>query len=133
MLKVYLVTDYVSIDGADWRAVGVCGYRATEKELSSQLILDDLTFDEAYEYLSRNYLTGIYTDQTLYKHTPLIRINYSDAWEPVVYRRFNNMSYKTEFEEWKNVSLDWIIKNLSADQCIQYLKDRGMAACPVLK
>lgn len=133
MLKVYLTTNYVSIDGADWRAVGGCGYRATEEELSDQLILDNLTFDEVYEYLSQNYLIGIYDDQTLFRHKPIIQINYSDAWDPVTYRRFNNMSYKTEFEEWKNVSLEWLVEHLSADQCIQYLKDRGMAACPILK
>jgi hypothetical protein len=60
-------------------------------------------------------------------------IDYTDAWDKVVYTHFNTLSYKTEAEEWTDVTLDWIIKNLSADECIQYLKERGMAACPILK
>jgi hypothetical protein len=41
------------------------------------------------------------------------------------------MSYKIEYEEWKEVTLEWIIKNLPADQTIQYLKERGITTCPM--
>lgn len=133
MLKIYHVFDYISIDDADWRMVGIYGWRESDDELESKLILDGLTFDEVREYLSRNYLDGVYNDQTLFRHKPIIRVNYSDAWEHVIYHHFDKLSYKRKFEEWKNVSLNWLMEHLSADQCIQYLKDRGMAVCPILK
>lgn len=133
MLKVYNVTDYVSIDGADWREVGGYGYGVFDEEPKNELRLDNLTFTEAYEYLSQNCLSGVWNDNTFFRKKPIIRVSYNDALDPVNYRRFNKMSYKREFVEYKDVSLEWIIKHLSADQCIQYLKDRGMTTCPILK
>ena len=131
MLKIYDVNDYVSINGAKWRSVGGYGYGAIDEEPENKLILDNATFDEAYEYLEQNYLSGVQEDNTLFRKKPIIRVSYNDAWDAVKYRCFNKMSYKREFKENKNVSLEWIMKHLSADQCIQYLKDRGMAACPI--
>ena len=31
-----------------------------------------------------------------------------------------------------SISLDEIMKDFSADKCIQYLKERGITACPIL-
>ena len=33
----------------------------------------------------------------------------------------------------ENVTLDWILKHLKADQAIQYLTERGMGICPITK
>lgn len=133
MLKIYDVIDYISIDGADWRIVGGYGYKATDKEVENTLVLNDLSFDEAREYLSQNTLRGVCNGSTFFLGKPTIRISYNDAWDDVEYRKFNKMSYKREFKEWEDVSLKWIIENLSADKCIQYLKERGMTACPITK
>lgn len=132
MLKIYNITKYVSINGADWREVG-SGTIASEEELETKLVMDNLSFDEAYKYLSNNYLSGAWSDNTFFRNKPIIKVSCYGAWEPVVYRRFNTISYKKEFKEWSNVTLDWIIKHLSADECIQYLKDRGITTCPILK
>lgn len=132
MLKIYRITDYVSIDGADWREVDY-GYKAADEEPANKLVLDNVSFDEAREYLSNHRLYGVWNGSTLFTNKPLIYVRYQDAWDDVSYRHFKTLSYKTEYKEWPDVSLDWIIKHLSADQCIQYLKDRGMAACPILK
>lgn len=133
MLKIYNVTDYVSIDGANWRTVGGYGYKVANEKPTDTLILDNMSFSEAYEYLSQNHLSGVCKDCTLFRNKPLIRVSYNDAWDYVQYRHFNTMSYKREYSEWKNVSLNWIIEHLSADDCIQYLKDRGITTCPILK
>lgn len=133
MLKKYNVYDYVSIDGADWRTVGGYGYRMFEEEPKNELRLDNQTFDEAYEYLEHNYLSGVWSDVALFGKKPVIRISYNDAWDSVEYRHFKKISYKREFKEDNDVTLEWIMKHLSADQCIQYLKDRVIAACPILK
>ena len=133
MLKKYNTTNYISIDGADWRAVGGHGYTVTEDEPQDKLIFDNVSFSEAYDYLSQHCLTGVWTDTSIFRNKPIIVVSYNDAWDEVLYRRFKTISYKRKFVEDHHVSLEWIMKHLSADQCIQYLKDRGMATCPILK
>ena len=132
MLKVYTITDYVSIDGSDWREVGYGGHHVSDKKLPDTIV-NHWSFDELREYLSKHRLIGVKRDETLFCHKPIIYVNYTDAWDSVGYRRFKTLSYKRTFQEWNDVTLEWIMKNLSADECIQYLKDRGMTACPIMK
>lgn len=133
MLKVYNVNSYVSIDGAKWREVGHPGYKVSEEDKGTELILDNASFDDVREFLHHKHLDGIWNDSTLFRSKPTIAISYSDGWDPVLYRHFDTMSYKNELTEWTTVSLDWIMKHLSADKCIQYLKEHGMTTCPILK
>ena len=132
MLKLYSITDYVSIDGSDWREVGWGGHHTSDKKLPDTIV-DHWSFDELLEYLDEKYLSGVRRDETFFGHKPIIRVSYADAWDSVEYRRFGTLSYKRTFKEWTDVSLEWLMKNLSADECIQYLKDRGMTACPIMK
>lgn len=132
MLKVYEVTDLVSVDGSEWRTVGGYGHKAAE-EVENKLILDNASFDEAREYLSKHYLCGVWNGTTFFRKKPTIQVEYNDAWDSVTYKHFNTISYKREFKEWENVSLEWIMKHLSADQTIQYLKDRGITTCSIMK
>ena len=132
MLKIYHKNNYVSVDGGPWRVISY-GEIASDEELETQLVLDNLSFDEAYDYLSQNHLGGVYIDETFFRHKPIITVNYYSSFDPARYKHFKTISYKTAYAEWTTVSLDWIMKNLSADQCIQYLKERGMTACPILK
>lgn len=136
MLKVYKVHNYVSIDGAHWREVvqirladdcwiasyGVPAYK---------YILFDKSFNEVREYLNNNNLDGIRNDYTFWRHNPIINVRYFDTWDDVKYRHFDHMFYKREFEEWTNVSFEWLAKYLPADQFIQYLKERGITTCPM--
>lgn len=133
MLKIYNAYSYVSIDGAEWRKVGSDGYRVSDEELDEVLLFENLSFNKAYKYLCEKNLDGVWLDETLFRHKPIIRIGYSDVWEPVSYKAFNTLSYKLKYKEKSYVTLDWIMRHLSADQCIQYMKERGMTACPILK
>jgi hypothetical protein len=132
MLKVYNVYDYVSIDGAKWRTVGgYGGYRIADEEVETTLVLDNVSFEDAREYLSHNLLDGVWNDSTLFRNKPIVVVSYQDAWDPVSYRHFNTLSYKREFKEWNNVTFEWLTTHLSADQVIQYLKERGITTCPM--
>lgn len=136
MLKVYKIKPYVSVDGAPWRRVSCQYYTVANIELTDELILDNVSFQECREYRSENHLRGVHNTEvrSWFKQIkPAMYIDYTGAWDKVVYTHFNTLSYKTEAEEWTDVTLDWIIKNLSADECIQYLKERGMIACPIMK
>ena len=136
MLKVYKIHNYVSIDGSDWREViwSWCGpiQKITSNEPpETEYLLNCETFDRAYEYLQNNELDGLGPSTTFWIDRPTIWVRYDDAYDTVSYRRFNTISYKREYEEWANVTLEWIIKNLPADTAIQYLKERGIATCPM--
>ena len=131
MLKVYRVHDYVSIDGADWREVGGYGTNVIDGEAENKLCLDNASFAEAYEYITYNYLSGVWNGTTLFRNKPIIKVSYNDAWDPVEYHHFKTISYKREYKEWKDVSLKWLMEHTSADQFIQYLKERGITACPM--
>lgn len=132
MLKVYHVYDYVSIDGAKWRTVGgYGGYKVTDEEVEAKLVLDNVSFEEVREFLSHNLLDGVWNESTFFRHKPTIAVHYQDAWDWVVYRHFDTMSYKREYKENKDVSFQWLTEHLSAEQLIQYLKERGITTCPM--
>lgn len=132
MLKVYTVKSYVSINGGDWQRVGFSGYTMTDDNPIEKVILNNATFDECYEYIKDHNLDGIWLDSTLFRNRPIIYIgkNFYDAHR---YNHFNTISYKYVYEEWKDVPLNYIMEYFPADKCIQYLKERGMSACPILK
>ena len=130
MLKVYDVRDYISIDGAKWRVCGG-GYKITDEECADLLVLDKASFAEVREFLSHGELHGAWNDSTLIRHKPVIRIQYEGAFDLVTYRHFDTMSYRIEYTERKDVSFEWLTKHLTADQFIQYLKERGITTCPM--
>lgn len=133
MLKVYHVTNYVSINGGEWREVGYGDHVLSDKDLHETPPFNLMSFDSAYEWFLKNHLSGVIPFVTYFRHKPVIYIKYADAFDRVCYKHFNTMAYKREFKEWPDVTLEWIIKNLPADECIQYLKDRGITACPIMK
>lgn len=132
MLKVYNYYAYVSVDGEKWRCIDD-GHTIRDEEPTDLIILDNATFDETYEYLSNHIVWNMWHDLTLFRKKPIIEVRYYDAWDSVTYRHFNTLSYKKIYKEWENVSMEWLMKHASADQFIQYLKERGITACPIMK
>lgn len=132
MLKVYRVKSYVSINGEDWLHIGYDGHKITDDSPTEKILLNNATFDECFEYIKNHNLDGIWLDSTLFRNRPIIYIGES-SWDAHRYDHFNTISYKYVYEEWEDVSLNYIMNNFSADKCIQYLKERGMTACPILK
>ena len=130
MLKVYDVYHYVSVNGADWRRVDNA-YTIRDEEPTNRIILDNATFDEVREYLSKHLLWGMYNGNTFFRNNPTVEISYSDAWSPVEYRHFKTLSYKEVYREWKDVPLKWLMEHASAEQFTQYLKEHGIITCPM--
>lgn len=138
MLKIYKVHNYISINNSDWREViwswfGPIKKRTADEPLETKCLLHDVSFDEACEYLCNNELDGLGVGATFWRNKPTIWARYADAQDVVSYRHFNTISYKREYVEWTDVTLDWILNNLPADTVIQYLKERGITACPIMK
>ena len=130
MLKVYNYYAYVSVDSAEWRRIDD-GYTIREEEPEELPILDNATFDEAYEYISEYIVWNMFPNRTLFSKKPVIQIYYSDAYDVVKYKRFKTLSYKKVYKEWKDVPLQWLMEHVSAEQFVQYLKERGITTCPM--
>ena len=130
MLKIYDVRDCVSIDGAKWRVCGG-GYKVSDEECENLLVLDKASFAEVCDFLNHGNLHGVWNDRTWPRHKPVVRIQYEGAFDLVTYRYFDTMSYKIEYTERNDVSFEWLTKHLTADQFIQYLKERGITTCPM--
>lgn len=134
MLKVYEVKYYVSIDGGEFRQVEekwCYPYVLRDDNEPKTLFLPAMTFQECYEYIKSKPLYGLSYGKSIFGK-PYIRIMYDwswDSWEG--YYKFKTISYKRVFKECTNMTLAEIFKNFPADQCIQYLKERGMTACPM--
>lgn len=74
MLKIYDPIYSVSIDGGPWKRLGDpfdTNWFVTDKDLpETELLLDDVSFQEAYDYLRDNYIPGARTCTTFSKINP---------------------------------------------------------------
>ena len=131
MLKVYRVKNYVSVDGGKWYRVGETGRTMFDDSNPKEMIYDNWSFNRWCEYLQQSSLDGIYYRTTFFKKKPYIVTHWYtyDSYEK--YTHFNTLSYKTVYEEMENISLADIMKDFPADQCIKYLKERGITTCPM--
>ena len=132
MLKVYLVKSYVSIDDADWQQVGSIGHIVRDDKPTEKVFFENFTLKQCHDYLQEKRLDGIWSSYTFFRKKPMLYIG-DGPLSSKAYYSFNTISYKYVYKEWESVSLEWIMKHLSADQCIQYLKERGITTCPILK
>lgn len=132
MLKVYIATSYVSVDGGEWREVGDWGYTMKDEECAKgKIILDNVSFRQCQEVLKAKYIESLYNGQTLFRHRPYIRVYYN-WYNYDEYYHFDTISYKIVYKEWESVTLEYIMEHFPADKTIQYLKERGINTCPII-
>ena len=127
MLKIYDVLYYVKIDDGEWQRVGEinCTMRdsAVEKE---KIILDHVSFQYAFAYISSNNLRGLFADKTWFARKPLVCIYDEDSfWR---YNNFDQLTYKKCYVENTSMSLQKVFDIFPAEMCVQYLRDRGVNA-----
>lgn len=131
MLKVYRMRNLVSIDDGEWRGIGESGHVMRDDEPTEEIIFENISFDECRDLvLSDRCPSGMWADETIFRHLPQIGLRLSNGsfeW----HKKFNSISYKKTYSEATYLTLEDIMKRFSADKCIQYLKDRGMTACPM--
>ena len=134
MLKIYDPIYSVSIDGGPWKRLGDpfdTNWFVTDKDIpEAELLLDDVSFQEAYDYLRDNYISGARTCRTVFKGKPQLSLLYFGTIDRKNIKNCDRFCLRVENRLRKNVTLDWILKNVEADQAIQYLVERGMGICP---
>ena len=135
MLKIYDPIYYISIDDGPWEGLGdpfdTDWFVAEEDVREKELLLDNVSFQEAYDYLRNKYISGAGTCTTFFKDKPKISLLYFNSIDGKYIKKCEGFWLRAENRLRKNVTLDWILKHLEADQAIQYLTERGMRICPI--
>lgn len=135
VLKGYHFTSFYKVDDEEWKECGYGGEALREdSDPEAEIKLDDASFEEVSDYLNKHCLSGVSSGETIFRHR-----RYFEAWNwPYDESRrrfyqgsFERFSYMRVFKEWPDCSLEWITKHATADQAIQYMKERGMNVCPL--
>lgn len=134
MLKIYDPIYYISIDGGPWGRLEDLfdtNWFVTDEDLpETELLLDDVSFREAYDYLCDNYISVARTCKTIFKGRLQISLLYFNTIDRKYIKKCEGFWLRVKNKLRKNVTLDWILKHLETDQAIQYLKERWMEICP---
>ena len=128
MLKAYKSTTYIAVDDKPKREVFQKGYGLTEGELPD-VTTTICSFQDCFN--TQFPTMAIYTDTTLFRKRPYVEIEYSWDWHDRYYN-FDSITIEIHYEPY-DITLNELFEDFSADQCIQYLKERGITACPILK
>lgn len=132
MLKIYYVRKYVSIDNGEWEEVGWReGYIMSNDSSSEKIIFKHKNFDECFKFLESHYINGLSWSKSIFRHKPFINVHYSGNLTETSYKSFNTISCKRTYTE-IDMTLDDIMKTFSAEQTIEYIRERGLNVCPVL-
>ena len=139
MLKVYYVGLAAKIDDKDWEALDVWkSLQIVDEEKANNPEIIEYDCSSSWEeqiYKIADKTDAVYCDKTLFKKRPYLCITYSkNSDEPVKYFEgaFKRISFCKIYVE-TNTTLEAIMRRCSADDVIAYLKERGMATCPMLK
>lgn len=132
MLKIYYVRKYVSIDNGEWEEVGWRDtYIMSNDSPSEKIIFENKSFDECFDFLENHCIDGLSRSESMFRHKPFINVHYSCNFTKTSYRCFTTISCKqtcTEIE----MTFNDIMEIFSAEQTIEYIKERGLNVCLVL-
>jgi hypothetical protein len=128
MLNAYKVRTYISIDNKPKKQTLIIGYGLTEDELP-RVVTTSWSFQDYFD--NKVPTPAVKTDTTIFRNRPYVEVEY--AWDDVDrYYNFDSITIERHYEPY-DVTLNELFDNYSADECIQYLKDRGITTCPILK
>ena len=128
MLKAYKVKTDISVNDGPKTRISRIGYGLTEEELP-RVVTTTWSFQDCFD--KKIPTPAIKTDTTFFRQRPYVEVEY--AWDKVDrYYNFDSITIERHYEPY-DITLDELFKDYSADECIQYLKERGMTACPILK
>lgn len=128
MLKAYKVKTDISVNGQPKKRIYKIGYGLTDKKLP-RTVTTTWSFQDCFD--KQLPTPAVKTDTTLFRKRPYVEIEYS--WDKVDrHYNFDSIIIERHYEPY-DITLNELIKEYSADECIQYLKERGMTACPILK
>ena len=128
MLQAYKVKTYIAVNDKPKKEIWRIGYGLTEDELP-RVVTTTFSFQDC---LDKQLPTpAIKAYKTFFRKIPYVRVEYD--WEDVkYYYDFDSVTIERRYEPY-DITLNELIKGYPADQVIQYLKERGITTCPILK
>ena len=128
MLKAYKVKTYIAVNGKPKEEIFRYDYGLTEEELP-RVVTTLWSFKDCFE--NRVPTSAVKSDTTFFLKRPYVEIEYS--WSNIDrYYSFDSITIERHYEPY-DITLNELFEDYPADKCIQYLKERGMTACPILK
>ena len=129
MLKAYKVRTYISVNNKPKIESFRVSYGLTEDELP-RVVTTSWSFQEA---LNQKLPTPtVKTGATLFRKRPYITVE--ETWcDTRRYYNFDSITIERHYEPWDDITLKDLFDDFSVDECIQYLKERGINTCPILK
>ena len=128
MLKAYTVRTYIAVNDKPKKEIWDIGSGLTEDELP-RVAVTTFSFQDCFD--NKLPTSAIETGTTSFLKRPYVRIEYDWA-DMDCYYNFDSVTIEQHYEPY-DITLDELFKRYSADKCIQYLKERGMTTCPILK
>jgi hypothetical protein len=135
MLKPYIVKYYYRINDGKWEKLDGNGERLEDRDglPDEEMIWEHWKWQEIMDYLLEHNTPDFHRDSTVFRHIPYFYC--SDYYECYItkffFGDFDTFSYKKVYIENEYITLDNIMKKYPAEKCVQYLKERGMAICPM--
>lgn len=128
MLQAYKVITYIAVNDEPKKEISKVGYGLTEDELP-RVVTTTFSFQDC---LDKQLPTpAIKTYKTFFRKRSYVGVEYN--WDDVKqYYGFASITIERHYEPY-NITLNELFEEYSADQCIQYLKERGITTCPILK
>lgn len=128
MLQAYKVRTYIAVNDQPKKEIWRIGHGLTEDELP-RVVTTTFSFQDC---LDKPLPTpAIKPRKTFFRKRPYVMIEYD--WEYVkYYYNFDSVTIERHYEPY-DITLNELFKGYSADQCIQYLKERGITTCPIMK
>jgi hypothetical protein len=128
MLKAYKVQTYITVNNQPKEKLFRIGYGLTEGELPD-ITTTICSFEDCFN--TQLPTSSIYTGTTQFLKRPYVEIEYSWDWHDRYYN-FDSITIERHYEPY-DITFNELFEEYSADQCIQYLKERGITTFPILK
>lgn len=131
MKKIYYVDSTEFLNGQE---LYYCGYDYRPRwrygeipELQTKIYND---FDEVYN--NSVLFNCIYPDETFWKHRKYLRGGIDwDRNITVFEKDFKEVKVIYRIRELENYTMEKLMKELYADEFVEYCKDHGMSVCPI--
>lgn len=128
MLKSYKYKLQISLNGAGWCTIDIGHTGLREGHELEKIFIENYSFAEAHEWLLHNWHNHFDAGYTFFKKKPKIKIQYG-YYTIETYKSFKTLSIRAIYEERTMTMRD--LQYEDAESVIQYLKERGITACPM--
>lgn len=130
MLQAYKVHTLVSINNKAPYRLWLSEQTGLAEDFEPKIVNKIYTFDEVVDSNAAG-LDCILVGRLWPFKIPYVKIQYSWSAEER-YLEFDSLTITKVYEPY-NITMNELFDEFSAEQCIKYLKDRGMSACPIIK